>query len=107
MPGPYTLEITGTSGSKSESFTVELLLLDPCFTVDLQLELSPFIDSTYALYEAAMEQAWIAENLISSLTQVNCGAITVEFFNDDTSAINNALFQDDRSTDPNNFFRTL
>ena len=35
VPGPYTLEITGTSGSKSESFTVELLLVDPCDTVDL------------------------------------------------------------------------
>ena len=54
-----------------------------------------------------MQQAWTAANLISPLTQVDCGPISVEFFNDDLSAIDTALFQDDRSTAPNNFFRTL
>ena len=34
-PGTYTLEITGSSGAKSVSFTVDLVLVDPCSTVDL------------------------------------------------------------------------
>ena len=41
--------------------------------------------------------------------KIDCGPISVEFFNDDAakSAINTALFQDDRTTAPNNIFRTL
>ena len=31
------MEITGTSGSKALSFTVELVLVDPCLNVDLKL----------------------------------------------------------------------
>ena len=31
----------------------------------------------------------------------------MEFFNDDGTALDGALFDDDRSTAPNNFFRTL
>ena len=76
-PGKYTLEVTGTSGSKVESFTVDLVLVDPCYTVDLQLQPNPFIDAIYVLYEPGMLQAWQAENLISPLTQVDCGPITV------------------------------
>ena len=37
VPGTYTLEVTGTSGLKTDSFTVDLVLIDPCPTVDLQL----------------------------------------------------------------------
>jgi hypothetical protein len=36
-PGTYTLQLTGTSGLKSESFTVDLVLVDPCLTIDLNL----------------------------------------------------------------------
>ena len=36
-PGNYTLEVTGTSGSKVETYTVDLVLVDPCYNVDLQL----------------------------------------------------------------------
>lgn len=54
-----------------------------------------------------MEQAWQAETLISPLTQVDCGPITVEFFNDDLSPIDTALFVDDRTGSPANLFQTL
>lgn len=106
-PGTYTLDIMGTSGSKTEVFTVDLTLVDPCFTVNLQLQPSPFVDATYVLYEPGIEQAWQPESLISPLTQVDCGPIKVEFFNDDLSPINTVLFADDRTTAPSNFFRTL
>ena len=35
-PGTYTMEITGTSGAKFDKFTVDLTLVNPCFTVDLR-----------------------------------------------------------------------
>ena len=37
QPGTFTMEITGTSGLKALSFTIDLVLIDPCFTVDLGL----------------------------------------------------------------------
>ena len=43
-PGNYQMEITGTSGLKSEAFTIDLVLVDPCFTVDLGMQPLLFID---------------------------------------------------------------
>ena len=46
--------------------------------------------------------------MIEPQTQVDCGPITVEFFNSaDQSPINSSLFADDRTTAPDNSFRTL
>ena len=106
-PGVYTLEIAGSSGNKQTSFTVDVELRDPCPTVDLNLQTSPFVDATYVLYEPGMEQAWTPEELIAPLTSVNCGPITVEFFNDDLSPLDPFLFAVDTVTAPSNYFRTL
>ena len=38
------MEITGASGLKLETFTIDLVLVDPCFTVDLGLQPLPFVD---------------------------------------------------------------
>ena len=66
------------------------------------------MDATYVLYEPGMEQAWKAEDMIAPLTQVDCGPISVEFFNDnDLTPISSVLFTDDRSSAPDNSFRTL
>ena len=42
---------------------------------------------------------WNLDNLINKATQVDCGALTVEFFNDDVSqsALDTVLFLDDRT----------
>lgn len=107
-PGTYTMEVTGTSGLKSESFTVELVLVDPCFTVDLGLLPNPFADQRYVLRDPAIELPWrAADDLINPATKVDCGPITVEFFNFDGSALDSAIFLDDQTNDPDNFFRVL
>lgn len=36
-PGTYQMEVTGTSGLKSDKFTIDIVLVDPCFTVDLRM----------------------------------------------------------------------
>ena len=89
-----------------QSFIINLVLVDPCPTVDLDLQPSPLVDATYVLVEPAMQQPWKAEDLISPKTKVDCGPISVEFFNSDAakSAINTVLFQDDRTASPNNIY---
>ena len=54
-PGIYTLQVTGNSGLLTESFTIDLELIDPCPTIDLGLKPSPFVDAIYVLYEPGME----------------------------------------------------
>lgn len=108
-PGTYTLQITGSSGAKSESFTVDLVLVDPCFTVNLQLQPSPFTDVSYTLRDDPVSQPWTTEDLISPLTQVNCGPITVELINDldGSGALEPNLIIDDRTLAPPNQFTVL
>ena len=45
----YQMEITATSGARVESFTVNLVLTDPCPTSTLTLSATPFADETYVL----------------------------------------------------------
>lgn len=58
---------------------------------------------------APIEQPWQPADLISPLTTVDCGPITVEFFNDDAgrTALDPVLFEDNRATSPNNVFKVL
>ena len=88
------MEITGKSGKKMQSFKVNLVLVDPCPMVSLGLQPSPFVDATYVLLEPAMQQQWQAAALISPQTKVDCGPISVEFFNNDAkkSPIDTVLF---------------
>jgi len=84
LPGQYTFEITGTVGTKSASATFVMTLVDPCPTTTLTIiEPDPFADQTYILRAAQIDQIWNIDNLITKVTAVNCGALTVEFFNDD------------------------
>ena len=38
------MEITVISGAKSKAFTIDIVLVDPCLTVNLGLQTSPFVD---------------------------------------------------------------
>ena len=67
-PGTYEMQITGKSGAKTASFKINLVLVDPCPTVNLGLQPSPFFDATYVLVEPAMQQPWQTANLISPQT---------------------------------------
>ena len=96
------MEIKGTSGAKEQVYTIDLVLVDPCHTVDLGLQTSPFSDESYVFVEPAMAQEWQATQLIQPATLVDCGAISVEFYNADLSAIDTVIFEDDRSAAPTN-----
>ena len=49
--GLYELEITGTIGSLSDSFTLEIELVDPCPTASLTMKDSPILDLEYVIGE--------------------------------------------------------
>ena len=52
QPGDYTFEITGTVGTKSDYITFVLTLVDPCPSIELQInEPDPFKNATYLLGE--------------------------------------------------------
>ena len=53
-----------TSGEKSEEFSISLNLVDPCHTVDLGQQPSPFVDVTYSLQDPSEEQVWQISQLI-------------------------------------------
>ena len=76
-----------------------MTLVDPCPTTLLTIDPDPFEDKTYNLRDPQINQPWDIDNLIRKATLVDCGPITVEFFNDDASqtALDTALFLDDRT----------
>ena len=61
----------------------------------------------YVLRDPAIAVPYLGADLIDPATDVNCGPITVEFFNHDTTALEPALFLDDQSADPFNIFRVI
>ena len=88
-------------GTKSATATFVMTLVDPCLTTQLTIiDPDPFEDQTYILRAAQIDQIWNIDNLITKDTLVDCGALTVEFFNDDTdqSDLNAEIFLDDRTT---------
>ena len=63
-----------------------MTLVDPCPTTVLTIiDPDPFEDKTYNLRDPQIDQFWDIDNLITKATLVDCGPITVEFFNDDVS----------------------
>ena len=91
-PGTYTMQITGKSGLKQNSFTVDFVLVDPCFTVDLRLKplsATPFsaIDFTYVLRDDGWGIPYSYNQLIDPATLVDCGPAEVEFFQHPTNEI--------------------
>ena len=80
VPGTYSMTVTATSGLRTASFTVDLQLVNPCFTVDLMPQASLFSDATYVLGGPSVKQVWQDSQLFDPQTQVDCGPITVEFF---------------------------
>ena len=72
-------------------------LVDPCPGVELKIvEPDPFRNMTYLLGDPQLDQFWSIDNLISKDTLVDCGPLTVEFFNDDDikSPYNDYIFVD-------------
>ena len=51
--GTYELFITGTVGIKSDSFTLTVVLVDPCPTATITLKPTPILDYEYVLRNPA------------------------------------------------------
>lgn len=98
-PGDYVFEITGSVGTKSDSITFVMTLLDPCPGTQLKIvEPDPFRNATYLLGEPQLDQFWDIESLFTYDTFVDCGTIEVDFFYDDEyeTPVNSTIFLDDR-----------
>ena len=98
-PGEYTFKITGTVGTKSAKTTFMMTLVDPCPTTTLTIiNLDFFTDQTYILRDPKIDQLWDIDNLITKSTMVDCGSLSVDFFNDDEeqTTLDPDLFLDDR-----------
>ena len=102
-PGLYSFEITGTVGTKSDKVIISVELIGPCSTAEITLLPSPVSDDTYILRDPLQTQTWSYTDVLTIDTGVDCGPITVEFFNEDATFTNldAALFDDGR--DPNSF----
>lgn len=62
--GTYTMEITGTVGSWSETTLIDLVLVDPCPNVALNLQPNPFQDHIYVLRDPQHEQVYVKSDFI-------------------------------------------
>ena len=99
-PGQYIFEITGTVGTKSDTALFMMTLVDPCPTTVLTIiDPDPFTDQIYNLRDPQIDQPWDINNLITKATAVDCGDLTVEFFNDDAAqtSLDTDIFLDDRT----------
>ena len=97
-PGAYNFEITGHVGSNNAKETFIATFVDPCTTTPLSIITpEPFVDTTYRLRTPAMNLPWDIDNLITQESLVDCGPLTVGFINEDLSAFDPDIFNDDRT----------
>ena len=103
--GLYELEITGSVGSLSDSFKLEIELVDPCPTAQITLSESPLLDTDILIGDQVHETEWSYQDLFTIDTQVDCGSISVDFFNEEdySSPIDADLFNDFRDSDSNSY----
>ena len=68
--GLYELEITGTivGSSSSDSFTLEIELVDPCPTANIAHGESPIKDQDYEIYNAMRRNQWLYSDMLTSDT---------------------------------------
>ena len=103
-PGTYDLEIMGTVGNKSASTTVTVTLVDPCLTTILTIvDPDPFDNQNYILRDPQMDTIFDINSLMTKGTLVDCGPVTLEWFNDDGKPLDSTLFKYDTtiiSNDP-------
>ena len=107
-PGNYAFEISATIGSKSASRTFSMTLVDPCPEAVLTLLPSPFEDTVAWRREASIQE-WTISDLVISSTSIDCGPISVDFFNNNAlkSELDSSVFFDDRSGSLTNTFTVL
>lgn len=102
-PGVYSLEITGSVNSFSDSVFVDLVLVDPCATSQISLSQQLFSDMTYSLRDPQIVISWPdAQALYFLDSPIDCGPVDVEFFNDDAtySALDPVIFSSSTAAAP-------
>ena len=55
LPGTYTITFIGTIGDKNDSFSFDVVLVDPCLTATFTLAEWPLPDQTYILGEPQVD----------------------------------------------------
>ena len=112
LPGTYVFKIEGTienmHGSQSVYAEFSLTLVNPCPESTLSLLPSPFADTEVWRREDST-LGWTIADMVTSSTTLDCGLISVEFFNDNEqkSELDSSMFFDDRSGSPSNQFTVL
>ena len=91
-------------GDLSTSATFTVTLVDPCPTTLLTINNPvPFVTGECVLRDNQIERVWDIDALVSRATLVDCGPLTVEFFDENTGATPAAAVFDDIRTTPNAF----
>ena len=82
-----------------------MVIEDPCPNASFLLKPNPFQDVTYTLRDPQISLPWVLDDLVSVFTLVDCGALSVTFFNADATntPFNGALFTDFRDITQNEF----
>ena len=101
-PGDYTFTITATVGDKTVSKDFTVTFVDPCPTTTLTLN-SPFVDKTYNLRDPQIDQKWDIDTVLSKVTAVDCGAITVKIYDNDSPSTPLDSILSDIRVDANDF----
>ena len=97
-PGAYTFTITGTVGAKSVTATFVMTLVDPCPNVALTINKpATFVDGNFILRDPREERSWDIDAILSRDTPVDCGPVSVDFFDLNTNLTPTTdVFDDDR-----------
>jgi len=85
-------------------------LKDPCPDATISLLPSPILDDTYVLRDPAQPQTWLNNQILTIDTLVDCGPVSVDFYNTaDSSPLDVTLFDDARGATAliNNQFSVL
>ena len=82
-----------------------MVIENPCPNVSFFLKPNPFEDITYMLRDPQVNMPWVLDDLVNVFTLVDCGALSVTFFNADTTntPFDVTLFTDFRDTTSNEF----
>ena len=106
--GTYEFVVTGNVGTLSDSITFTVNFVDPCLTAEITLLPSPLVDATYILRAEQQPYLWQYSDIFTIATKVDCGPISVDFFNEaDESMLETELFSDERDAESSNTLTIL
>ena len=79
-PGTYRFKIVGEVGEQSDFTLFDMVILDICGTLKLELTPQYFSNQVYKLGDDQMKQEFTTSTMVSYQEGAVCGDIIVEFF---------------------------